>query len=507
MKPQNANPSRTTDPHSVERIPAQSLLEALARIYELVLVTDSAGLVLWMSDGLSAQFGSGCFQVGLPAQAILPHLPPLPKPEQTFALRSQLRRQDFLSNGRIELMGSEGKALTVEVNIVPVSARIKGRPFYVVIARPCCSDEENTGRAMHSQNDNSQSALDNAPDGMLIVDTLGFVTYANTAVRQLVGLSGNDILDRPVAALLTEALDLEQLVSSLGVSREQRDWELMLTQRDGRSKRVSVSAWPQCLEDGRFNGTVLRLRDVKDRKPGTEARNEITDRLQKKNTELQHCIHALAHDLRSPLVALLGFSRLLRQDYAAQLNGTGTHFIDRIEQAGRTMEDLIHDLLELSRIGQPGEQKAMVNPKAVLTQLQAELKPRFDASGTQFEFPMDPPLIFCDRTRLYQVFSNLIGNALDHMGACEDPRIVVSISEEAKHHKISVSDSGKGIAAEYHEQIFDVFQSLGPASDGRRGTGIGLAVVKKIAETHGGQISLESSTGRGSKFQISFPRR
>jgi signal transduction histidine kinase len=249
------------------------------------------------------------------------------------------------------------------------------------------------------------------------------------------------------------------------------------------------------------------LREIATPQQSAEARDKVTKKLERTNAELEHCIHALAHDLRSPLVALLGFSRLLRQDYGSQLDNTGVHFIDRIEQAGQTMEDLIHDLLELSRIGQPGERKALVNPKAVLTQLHAEMKPRLDAGGTHLELPQDPPLIFCDRTRLYQVFSNLIGNALDHMGVCENPRIVVSIEEKAEHHQITVSDSGKGIADEHHDRIFDVFQSLGPATDGRRGTGIGLAVVKKIAETHGGIAWLESSAGQGAKFHITLPRR
>jgi signal transduction histidine kinase len=171
------------------------------------------------------------------------------------------------------------------------------------------------------------------------------------------------------------------------------------------------------------------------------------------------------------------------------------------------MEDLIHDMLELSRIGKPGGAMSLVDSKAVLQQLQAELKPRLEASDIALELPPDPPLIFCDRTRLYQVFSNLIGNAIDHMGACDKPRIVLSIVEEDGCHHITVSDSGRGIAAQDHERVFNVFQSLGPASDGRRGTGIGLAIVKKIVETHGGRIWLESRPGEGAQFHVTFPTR
>jgi signal transduction histidine kinase len=206
-------------------------------------------------------------------------------------------------------------------------------------------------------------------------------------------------------------------------------------------------------------------------------------------------------------VALLGFSRLLRQDYCVQLDDTGRHFIDRIEQAGRTMEELIHDLLEFSRIGQGGDRRAMVDPRSVLLQIAAEMKPRLEALGTDLELPSNPPLIFCDRTRLYQVFSNLVGNAIEHMGPCENSVVTVETWDEPDSHEISVRDLGRGVAPEDHDRIFEVFQSLGPRADGRRGSGIGLGIVKKIAETHGGKVWIESEPEMGATFRISFPKR
>ena len=104
------------------------------------------------------------------------------------------------------------------------------------------------------------------------------------------------------------------------------------------------------------------------------------------------------------------------------------------------------------------------------------------------------------------LFSNLIGNAIDHMGACEQPRIAVSIFEEGDVTHISVSDSGRGIDSKHHEQVFEAFQSLGPAKDGRMGAGIGLAIVKKIAETHGGRAWLDSRSGCGTTVHVTFLR-
>jgi len=487
------------DAQSFDRIPARTLLEALAKIYEFALVTDSSGRVLWRSDGLVELCGGERFRVGCEVKTLLPLLPGFPRPEQAFELRSRLRRDGFLTRAVIELSDENEESISIEVNVVPVSDRPGERPFYVVIARPADFEKPVARLAEQSPGGILNSVLDDAPDAILAVDARGFVVYANAAVERLVGYNESQIVDRPVAALLHDAADLERLISAIGVERDVEEWELTLTCSDGRAARIAVSARSRWLDDGTFAGSVLCMRDV-------TKRHHAAAELARKNAELEHCVSTLAHDLRSPLVGILGFSRLLRQDYGALLDDTGTHFVDRIEQAGRTMEDLIHNLLELSRIGQPGERKALVNPATVLHQLHAELKPRLEAAGIELELPDDPPLVFCDRTRLYQVFSNLIGNAIDHMGACEQPRIAVSIFDEGDVSHISVSDSGRGIDSEYHEQVFEVFQSLGPPKDGRTGAGIGLAIVKKIAEMHGGQAWLDSRSGCGTTFHVTFLR-
>jgi signal transduction histidine kinase len=135
------------------------------------------------------------------------------------------------------------------------------------------------------------------------------------------------------------------------------------------------------------------------------------------------------------------------------------------------------------------------------------MKPRLEAIEARLEIPDHPPLVFCDRTRLYQVFSNLVGNAVDHMGPCNDPVVSVEVWNDQDGHQLAVRDRGRGIAPADHGRIFEVFQSLGPSSDGRRGSGIGLAIVKKIAETHGGRVWVESARDSGSSFRLTFPRR
>ena len=240
------------------------------------------------------------------------------------------------------------------------------------------------------------------------------------------------------------------------------------------------------------------LRDVTERR-------RTEDDLARSNAQLEHYVDAVSHDLRSPLVSLLGFSRLLREDYGARIDEKGRHFLDRIEQAGRTMESLIHDLLELSRIGRTEAAKSLIDPQSVLAPLYAEFKPRLDQEGTSLDLPEKPPLLMCNRTRLYQLFSNLVGNALDHMGNVEEPAIRVEVKPLQDGHQITVSDNGKGIDPTHHDRIFEIFQSLGPRKDGRRGTGIGLAIVKKIAETHGGRVWVDSRPDQGASFHLTLP--
>jgi PAS domain S-box-containing protein len=336
-----------------------------------------------------------------------------------------------------------------------------------------------------------------SPDAAIVIDQRGVVTFANPLLVQMLGVPLGDLIGKGFSSLCANPLEAERRIQTLGKGERVTACDLTLHRADGSTLETSVSA--ARIDDGDEYGIVAYLRDV-----GSE--RQVAAELQSKNEELEHCVQALAHDLRSPLVALLGFSRLLRQDYETTLDETGLHFVDRIEQAGQIMEDLIHDLLELSRIAQPGERRTLVDPRLVLLQVRSELNPRLSAASVHLDLPDTPPAVFCDRTRLYQVFSNLIGNAIDHMGPCEFPRIAVSIVEEPGATRLTVCDNGRGIDPEHHQRIFDVFQSLGSRADGRRGTGIGLAIVRKIAETHGGRVTVESQPGEGAAFHVLLPR-
>ena len=227
--------------------------------------------------------------------------------------------------------------------------------------------------------------------------------------------------------------------------------------------------------------------------------------LEKKNDELEACVRGISHDLRSPLVSVLGFARLLRDDYAEILDQKGLHFLDRVDMGARHMEQLLQDLLELSRIGDTSSCRVHVHPTPVLEQLKSELKWQLDEKNIALELPQSPPTILFDRTRLYQVFSNLITNAIHHMGSNASPRIEVGVETVSGGWQISVHDNGQGIPKQDQVRIFDAFESLGAANAGQKNSGLGLAIVRKIVETESGRIWVESAPDDGARFIVWLP--
>ena len=479
-----ATPSPTA---SFLDLPARTLLETLSQLEQTVLVVDRCGRIQWIGDSL----GLFCERPWQAARYSVHEL--LAEPDRLVQFA-----RDLLEHGRIRPATIEvrlhGAARLVEVSAVLLPGDHPD-PLCLVTVRPAAAPQ-----SLGSVPDISLSAiLDNAPEAALALDPAGVVTYANPAFGRLLGCAPDDVLSQPLRDFLWGGADLARAVGTFPGRGDAWTEDVELRRADSTPLCIAVSVRPLRRADGAGVGTLAFLRDV------TEQRSKAAE-IARKNAELESYVHSVSHDLRSPLVSLLGFSRLLRQDHADQLGDSGRHFLDRIEQAGRTMEALINDLLELSRIGETSARKSMVDPRRTLVQLRAELRPRLETQGVELEVCQRPPLVLCDRTRLYQVFSNLVGNALDHMGPHPKPRIEIDVREEPEMHHITVRDNGRGIDPSHHDRIFEIFQSLGPRADGRRGTGVGLAIVKKIAETHGGRVWVESAPGEGACFHLTLPR-
>lgn len=473
--------------HSDMNAPALGLLAGLARIHRTVLVIDSADRIVWSSDALNRLTGREW--VGTQVDDLFG------SPERHLELRRRFEREGCLANEPIEVCCDDASTLAATLSAVGVPPSC-GAGLRLAIVRP--ESERLRPIEPGGGGDYYRSILDSCSDAVVALDDHGWVTYANPQFTRMLGQPIETLIGLPVALTFSPRFGFDAAADSVRPARKGCGTEIDLA-RNGATLSVAIDYAPLALPDGSNAGTVAFLRDV------TEQRRAETE-LEHKNDELEHYVHAVSHDLRTPLVSLLGFSRLLVQDYGDILTDTGRHFLERIEQASRTMEALINDLLELSRIGSTPGQRDWVDPLPVLKQLANEFKPRLELADIELTLPASPPLLYAVRTHLYQVFANLIGNAVTHMGERDGGRISVELEERSDAVILSVRDNGEGISRKDQERVFEIFQTVKPRGGERRGTGIGLAIVKKIAEAHGGRAWLQSEAGQGAAFFVSFPR-
>jgi light-regulated signal transduction histidine kinase (bacteriophytochrome) len=248
---------------------------------------------------------------------------------------------------------------------------------------------------------------------------------------------------------------------------------------------------------------LITAQDITERKKAEAALKEYADHLKRSNEDLERFAYVSSHDLQEPLRTVVTFTQLLDRRYKGQMGTEADEYIDFIVEAGQRMQTLINDLLEFSRVTTCASAFAIVNANALLDQALANLKLKIDEEGATIT--RDPlPSVNVDPSQIVQVLQNLIGNAIAFHKDGEKPAIHVSATQATGMVQFSVADNGIGIAPEYYDRIFIIFQRL-HGRDKYPGTGIGLALCKRIMERHGGRIWLESEVGKGSTFYFTVP--
>jgi PAS domain S-box-containing protein len=490
-----------------------SMLQGLALIHPLVVAVDSRAHVIWVSDDMRLVHTDTTRLAGRPMSKLVDAMR-----GEDFAPPRAIDRllvtafEEGRATGQLELESARtGDLVSLSLSAFRMSGS-QGLDHVVWIAHPTRPPASPDARVeldpSPAEPTNLEAAsrlgfvLESTSDGVLILDRRGRVTLANTAAGQLLGCPSEILVGRPFADFVTGSDGASDLAARLVTAGDVLPTEIECPRTEGRTRRLSISSRARALP-GRPGSdereTLVFVRDVRERHAALEA-------LARKNEEFETYVRGVSHDLRSPLVALLGFTRLLRDDYQEILPRTALHFIDRIEQAGRNMERLLHDMLELSRIGATRDHRVAVNPRPILQQLASELKLQIDEKDIDLQLPEDTPTIVCDRTRLYQIFSNLIGNAVRHMDAKTGSLIRVEIEDRDDGWQISVHDNGPGIAPANRDRIFEAFHSQGRNAQGHKSCGLGLAIVRKIVELHHGRIWVESELGLGSRFFVWLPR-
>jgi signal transduction histidine kinase len=235
-----------------------------------------------------------------------------------------------------------------------------------------------------------------------------------------------------------------------------------------------------------------------------QAHGHLENEVKLRTQELESVIYTMSHDLKSPVVSMQGMASILMEDYSNQFDEKGKHYVQRIIANANYMEQMIMDLLALSRIGRAHKAPEPVEVRSVIEKILDLNQERFSQKGIEIVVDPSLPHFHYDRTQATEIFQNLITNAAKFMGDQPRPRIEIGGRESGEWIEFYVKDNGIGIDPEYHDKIFGVFQRLKDVEV--EGTGVGLCIVKKIVDLAGGKIWIESRRGEGATFFVRFPK-
>jgi len=231
-----------------------------------------------------------------------------------------------------------------------------------------------------------------------------------------------------------------------------------------------------------------------------------TKEVEAKNKELSSFVFTVSHDLKTPLIALHGYLNLFYEEFQQIVDNTGKEYLERILYNAEYMDKMINDLLRLSRAGRVVGNKRRFSSAKLVREVYMCFYQHIRQKQINFIISKNLPVIYGDRQRLQTVFENLIGNAIKYASEKRDPFIEIDCKERKNWYEFMVRDNGIGIDTADHQRIFEVFQKCDKKNEKSNGTGVGLTIVKKIIEHHGGTVWVESKLDKGSTFYFTLPR-
>lgn len=397
--------------------------------------------------------------------------------------------------------------------------------FAIWVTALLCWQTRNARESLLERERQIREIIKVAPTAMLMADPEGTIVLANAEALRLFDYEANELIGQPVEILLPEQHRAQHPPLRRGFARHPitramgSGRDLHARRKDGSEVAVEIALTP--IQHGDQLYVLTTIVDISHRKAfektlrglNEELEQRIAERtiklqaaneaLARSNIELQQFAYIASHDLQTPLRGISGFVQLLERQYGEQLDDQARDWIQRTVTNTQRMHTLINDLLAYSRVDSRARPFRPVNLQNLVRETVRLLEPDIQTVSAKVTYDDNLPTVMGDASQLAQLLENLIGNGLKY-NQSTPPSVHISAVSRNKQWIISVQDNGIGIDAKYHDRIFEIFRRL---HDNQHypGTGIGLAVCRRVVHRHGGRIWLESQPGQGSTFFFSLP--
>jgi PAS domain S-box-containing protein len=399
-------------------------------------------------------------------------------------------------NEEAEAITKSGKIIPVHITASVTSVREKtiAQGIFRDITKQKLAED-----ALRESEDKYSKLVENSLTGIYI-DQDGRIVFANNRFAQIFRCRREELLGIKSEKLThpdDRALTNQTRARRLAGEEAPSEYEVRCVTGDGET--IWVKKRNTRIE---FKGRPAILGNIVD----ITKRKQAEEQLRKTNEELQNFVDIVSHDLKTPIIAIHGLSSRLQKGYGERLRGKGERYLEQIQANCSRMDMLVSDLLALARIGRVVSAFRDVPSHKIVKKVTSALYERMEENRVELILGDNLPTIFCDGQRIYQVFENLLVNAVKFTRKMETPRVEIGYEDKGEFHQFFVKDNGIGIDPKNHRKIFEMFQRLGEAEN-EEGTGLGLAIVERIVNNHGGRVWVESEKGKGAAFYFTLPKR
>ncbi len=375
-----------------------------------------------------------------------------------------------------------------------------GQPFKIFGTIQDITDLKNVELKLIEFNKKYQDLFDNMYDALLVTNYEGYFIDANLAGQRLLEYSLDELKKIKVPDIVhpDDKEESKAYFKKLMTEGFYSNYQGRIITKSGKVKYLQVNS-NAIIENGKMIGSRDIARDITDLKEVEKKREQLYTKLENVNKELKDFAYIVSHDLKAPLRAISSLSSWIAEDYKDLFDEEGKKHLELLTGRANRMQNFIEGILQYSRIGRIQLKRTQVNIQNLLATVIDSLAP---PSNFIIKIDQQIPFIECEEIRIQQVFQNLISNAIKYNDKTKGI-IEIKYKDLGNLHEFSVSDNGPGINEKHFDKIFKIFQTL-QSRDRLESTGIGLTIVKRIVELHGGKIKLNSILGEGTKFSFTI---